>query len=380
MSKQFRIFNRFLILVVVCCVFPHCHLDQIKEIIMNPEDFSTVCPTDEWEYRTPAEVGFDANKWNEWVNSMDLNGNTSWNQNPDREYGVVIVKDGYIIAEFGDPELISVQSASVGKLMAGLTIQLAIDKGLLNAATDPIMDYWTGEGELDDPSKYMNAGYHADITFKDLDQMRGGFPISNGWQWSDCNGVPSWASCTGDPTHDNYAHRPPGQNRYSSGGRWRLHQALTKVIGMPMKDFLDQELMCKIGIKPQDWHMESGKVLHDSIDWYPGMPGYGLFCDPPYYIDGNIVQGGGGWVFMSPRNMARIALLIANRGVWNGERLISDTEFLYSHSGGNNSDLWGDPENNIACAQITTLGLRNAENLSETVGYIKMCNFDAMLE
>jgi CubicO group peptidase (beta-lactamase class C family) len=380
MSKTFRIFNRFLILVVICCVFPNCHLDNIIDIINNPDNVSTPCPTYEWEYRTPAEVGFDVDKWDEWVNSMTLTGHESWGQNPEGNFGLVITKDGYIVAEFGDVDMTSQQSASVGKAFAGLTIQLAIDKGLLNSADDPIQDYWTGEGELDHPDKYMNQGLHQEITFRNLDEMRGGFPISNGWRWSNCQQVPAWADCSGSPRDDNFAHRPPGARHYSSGGRWRLHQALTKVIGTTMKEFLDQELFCKIGIKPEDWRIESGQVLHDSLGWYPNMPGYGLFCDPPYIIDGHEVQGGGGWVFMSAKDLAKIAQLVANQGVWNGEQVISNTDFLYDHDGGNGSSLWADPSTGIACGQVTTRGIKNTQNLSQYVLYISSAKLNNLLE
>ena len=45
-----------------------------------------------------------------------------------------------------------------------------------------------------------------------------------------------WAKYTGDPDHDNYAHVTPGRtSRYSSGGYWRLSQALTAVWGEDLK-------------------------------------------------------------------------------------------------------------------------------------------------
>ena len=283
---------------------------------------------------------------------------------------MVITKNGYLVAEFGDSDLVAVQSSSVGKAFAGLTIQLLIDKGWLDSADDPIHKYWTGEGELTDPSKYMDNDRHKSITFRHLDKMLGGFPISNGWTWSRCSDVPDWATCSGNPMSDNHAHIQPGEYRYSSGGRWRLHQALTAIMCLSMKDFLDQELFHKMGIKAENWWMESGQVLHDDEDWYPNMPGYGLFCDPPYVINGGEVQGGGGWVYMSPKDLARIALLVANKGVWNGERLISDTDFLYNHNGGNYSSMFGDPSNMIACGQVATTGIRNASDPSKTTNYI----------
>ena len=64
------------------------------------------------------------------------------------------------------------------------------------------------------------------------------FPITNGYYWrqgSTSQGagtapgpVPEWAHWTGDPLFDNYSHAEPGtRGLYSSGGQWRLAQALT---------------------------------------------------------------------------------------------------------------------------------------------------------
>ena len=215
----------------------------------NRDDIPLVFPKEEWLRKSPEEVGFDPKKWYAWKDSMVLEGNPSWGQNPDLKFGFVVTKSGYLVAEFGDPNLVAIQSASVGKAFTGLVIQLLLDLGKLKSADDPIYHYWTGEGELSNDFKYMNTGNHQSISFKDLDKMRGGFPISNGWQWSNCEKVPKWATCSGDPSNDNFAHRRPGRKHYSSGGRWRLHQALTKVMGTNMKDFLDEQLFSKIGIK-----------------------------------------------------------------------------------------------------------------------------------
>ena len=96
------------------------------------------------------------------------------------------------------------------------------------------------------------------------------------------------------------------------------------------------------------------------------MPGYGLFCDPPYEIDGCRVQGGGGWVVMSASDLARIGLLVAARGEWNGKRLISDTPLVDGHAGGNKSLMNGWNETMFSWGQVTTAGI-STKGLNETV-------------
>ncbi len=93
-----------------------------------------------------------------------------------------------------------------------------------------------------------------------------------------------------------------------------MSQALTAVWKKELKDVLDEKLFSHMGIKPDDWQWATGKELHDNKLWYPKMPGYGLYCDPPYEFNDCRVQGGGGWVVMSASDLARVGLLVASRG------------------------------------------------------------------
>lgn len=325
-----------------------------------------VYPDNEWKTITPQEAGLDSVKWNAWVARQKPAGNDSWGQNPKRDFGVVVTRGGRLLKTFGNADC-KVQSASVGKAFTSFALQLAIDEGLIKNANDPIHLYWTGEGQLDSSRKQMNRGLHQSLTFYHLHAMRGGFPISNGWLWSQKKDVPSWAKCTGNATADNYAHVEPGtQNRYSSGGRWRLSQALTAVWKKELKDVLDERLFRHMNIESRDWHWSSGKELHDNRAWYPRMPGYGRFCDPPYEIHDCRVQGGGGWVAMSASDLARIGLLVASRGKWKGKQLISDTQLLRGHAGGNSSLMNGWSATMFSWGQVTTTGV-STKGLNETV-------------
>lgn len=323
-------------------------------------------PGERWERITPEKAGLDVLKWDAWLARQEPAGHESWGQNPKREFGVVIARGGYLIKVFGDPDF-KINSASVGKAFTSFALQLAIDEGLIQSADDPLHRYWTGAGRMDAERKRMDRGHHRLLTFFHLHAMKGGFPISNGWFWSEKRDVPSWATWTGDPTADNYAHVEPGtQRRYSSGGRWRLSQALTAIWKMELKDVLDEKLFGRMGIKPDAWGWTTGKQLHDDRRWYPGMPGYGLFCDPPYEINGRRVQGGGGWVVMSASDLARIGLLVAARGEWNGKRLIGDTPLVGGHAGGNKSLMNGWSETMFSWGQVTTAGI-STKGLNETV-------------
>lgn len=277
---------------------------------------------DEWETITPEEAGLDMEKFNAWLESQNPQfGKAYGGQRPEKG-GVVIARGGYLIYSWGDPDF-KYQSASLGKTFTRMAIQIAVDEGLVGRADDFVMNYWTGDGQLE-AHKVLNQSHHKNLTFQHLQDMRGGFPTTNGYFWRNKKDVPSWAEYTGDPDYDNYSHIEPGKERcYSSGGYWRLSQALTSIWKKDLKELLDEKIMSKIGIPADRWDWLSGEYVRNNRDFYPDMPGYGEYLDSPYNINGIPVRGGGGWVVMSASDFARLGLLIATGGVWEDERLIS---------------------------------------------------------
>ncbi|VEP11249.1 Beta-lactamase [Hyella patelloides LEGE 07179] len=317
---------------------------------------TTNFPQQEWQYLIPAEAGIDSIRWKWWNKTQKPQGSSKFGeQHNENQWGVVLAKNGYIIQTWGNPDYLY-QSASVGKAFTKIALQLAVDEGLIGSENDLVRDYWTGETQLTASHQYLNQGHHRSLTFKHLWEHRGGFPISNGYYWLNKQDIPQWANYTGDPIQDNYAHIEPGtEYSYASGGYWRLTQALTAIWGRSLKDVLDEKLFSKMDISGDRWDWLSGKEVHDNVNFYPEMPNYGAFIDPPYEIAANPCVGGGGWVVMSPKDLARVGLLISTGGMWRGERLISDTELLAGHRGGNNSNLL--VKNDFVWAQVTTQGI-----------------------
>ncbi|MBC8229302.1 CocE/NonD family hydrolase [bacterium] len=279
-------------------------------------------PDEKWETITPKESGLDVEKFNAWVKSQSPQFGKAYGGQKPEKGGVVIARGGYIIHTWGNPNF-KYQSASLGKTFTRMALQLAIDEGLVKNVDDLVMNYWIGEGQLE-PHKVLNQGYHRNLTFRHLQDMVGGFPTTNGYFWRNKKDVPSWAKYTGDPDYDNYSHIEPGVERcYSSGGYWRLSQVLTAIWQQDLKALLDEKIMSEIGIPKNRWYWISGEDVRNDIDFYPDMSGYGDYLDPPYRINGIPVRGGGGWVVMSAKDFARLGLLIATGGIWEGECLIS---------------------------------------------------------
>ena len=278
---------------------------------------------------SPEEAGLDTAKFNKWANAVSPEIKMSGGQ-PESDYGLLICRGGRIIRSWGNIDF-KHQSASLGKAFLRLALQLAIDEKLIGSEHDKVMNYWTGEGQLNGTHKYLTNGFNKFITFYHLKWMTSGIPISNGYWWriNSEKDVPKWARWTGDPDYDNYAHIMPGtQTKYSSASQWRLSQVLTAILSeklnMSLKEYLDARIFSKIGIPADEWSWMSGKELADDSLFYPDLPGYGKFNDPPYEINGKTVYGGGGWVIMSARQFARMGILLSTGGVWDGERLVSE--------------------------------------------------------
>ena len=352
----------------------------------------------QWRRISPAEAGLDPDRFDRLLTGAKVEG-AAWEgeTHDDDDWGAVVTRGGYLVHSWGDPDY-TYQTASVGKAFTRALIGLAVWEELIHE-DDPICQTWTGEEQLSHPHKYLDRGYHPRLTWRhligtaeDTSKHYGGFPVTNGFFWRKrayahgirgfVNGVftdrpdakddpgqpvPSWAKWTGDPFFDNYAHVEPGtQGIYASGGIWRLSQALTALWGRDLKDVLDDKLFGKIGIRPERWNWVAGREVFENKNFYPSMPGYGDFIDPPYEIDGNVVRGGGGWAVMSASDLARYGLLVATGGVWAGERLL-DGQWVHSHGGGNGSRLEGDSTTFLSMGMVTTRSLPSLKDFAQLV-------------
>ena len=355
-------------------------------------------PRQQWTRISPAEAGFDGEGFERLLAGARVEG-AAWEGEIHQgdDWGAVLTRGGYLVHSWGDPEY-AYQTASVGKAFTRALVGLSVRAGLIHE-DEPICRTWTGVGELSHPHKYLTEGHHPKLTWRhligkadDTSKHYGGFPVTNGFFWrqgayahsrggfvdgafaarpdaKDDAGhpAPAWARSTGDPFYDNYAHVEPGtEGIYASGGIWRLSQALTALWGRDLKAVLDDELFGQIGIRPERWDWVPGRAVFDDKEFYPSMPGYGDFIDPPYEIGGQVVRGGGGWAVMAASDLARYGLLVASGGAWEGEQLL-DAQWVHSHGGGNGSRLEGDAATFLSLGMVTTQGLPGLKDFAELV-------------
>ena len=231
----------------------------------------------------------------------------------------VIVRHGYVVAEWGDPAAVEM-THSVTKSMLSTVVGLAFDKGLIRSVHDtiansmaPILAVATpGQGIGAEPPSNgrwlmpFSTPHNRRLTW---DHMLRQVSDWEGTLW----GKPEWADRpTGAP--NTWSTRP----RVEPGSVYEYNDVRVNVLALatlniwrrPLPDVLREQIMDPIGAS-STWR------------WY----GY----DNSWIVlDGRAVQsvsGGGHWgggMFINARDMARFGLLTLRRGQWKDRRLLSE--------------------------------------------------------
>ena len=295
---------------------------------------------DDWERRAPAQVGLDARqldeaiafaKANEAKGPRDLEAAhyQSFGREPFGE-GIgpfktrgdptgVILRRGYIVAEWGDPHRVDM-TFSVTKSFLSTTVGLALDRGLIGSVQDRVADYMApvvlvGDGEHGGRTVETPGGsallpfetlHNRKITWDHLLRQTSDW---EGTLW----GKPEWADRpTGEPSEWRTRARlePGSAYEYNDVRVNVLALAALNVWRRPLPQVLKELVMDPIGAS-QTWR------------WYGYENSWVL-------IDGVAMQsvsGGGHWgggMFISARDQARFGYLTLRRGKWKDKQLLSD--------------------------------------------------------
>jgi CubicO group peptidase (beta-lactamase class C family) len=231
----------------------------------------------------------------------------------------MIVRNGYIVAEWGDPHRVDM-TFSVTKSFLSTTVGVAVDRGLIRDVHDRVAPYvgpivsrhpaTTGLG-ADRPARGtllepFTGPHNATITWDHL--LR---------QVSDWDGVlwgkPEWAD---RPDRDagtwlTRERKAPGSAYEYNDTRVNvLALAATNVWRRPLPDVLREHIMDPIGAS-STWRWMG---YHTSMILLDGR-------------EVEVVSGGGHWgggMFISARDQARFGLLTLRRGQWKGKQLLSE--------------------------------------------------------
>jgi CubicO group peptidase (beta-lactamase class C family) len=211
----------------------------------------------------------------------------------------LIVKNGYIIAQWGDVKRVDM-TFSVSKSFLSTVGGIAIDDHLIKSIDDSVKDYvW--DGKFDGP-------HNSKITWRHL--------LTQSSDWSGCLfDICDWADRPPrEGTIDDWKNRrllEPGSTfEYNDVRVNLLAYSLLQVIRKPLPVVLRERIMDPIGASTT-WR------------WY----GYdNSFVN----IDGQMIEsvsGGGhfgGGIFINAMDQARFGLLFARKGKWRNRQLISE--------------------------------------------------------
>ncbi len=298
-------------------------------------------PDVEWKKKSPAEVGMDAAKLqeaidysisNESKNPRDLQQShyQSFGKEPfgdgigpfkdRRPVSGVILRNGYIIAEWGEPFRVDM-THSVTKSFLSTVIGLAYDNGSIRSLNDsvykyvpPILPYGLNLGGNKADQLFNNqlitpfeTPHNRKITWDHLLRQVSDF---EGTLW----GKPEWADRP-SAKPEEWLTRPrnePGRvYEYNDVRVNALALAGLSVWRKPLPQVLKENIMDPINAS-NTWR------------WYGYENSFVV-------IDGEIMQsvsGGGHWgggMIINARDMARFGYLTLRRGKWNGKQLLSES-------------------------------------------------------
>ncbi|MBW3573131.1 MAG: beta-lactamase family protein [Gemmatimonadetes bacterium] len=297
-------------------------------------------PGEDWERRTPEQVGMDAARLdsavafalaNESAAPRDLElahyqtfGREPFGEavGPFAERGEpagIIIRRGYIVAEWGDPRRVDM-TFSVTKSFLSTVVGLAVDRGMIRGVHDPVDPYVGpvfvlppegggrhagGLGE-NRPLRLFDTDRERRITWDHLLRQTSDW---EGTLW----GKPDWADRPlQDPREWLTRERaePGAVFEYNDVRVNLLALAALNVWRRPLPQVLRDHVMDPIGA---------------SATWrWTGYDNSWVLMDG---LAVQSVSGGGHWgggMFISARDMARFGLLALRRGRWGDRQVLSE--------------------------------------------------------
>jgi CubicO group peptidase (beta-lactamase class C family) len=293
----------------------------------------------DWQHKRPEEVGMDSARVAEAVKQAIASENVPSRDIPTflaTTFGArepyfttigpvqprgpasgLIIRHGYIVAEWGEPQRVDM-TFSVTKTFLTTLVGLAWQRGLIRDVNDYARDYMPPGVDL------FDAPHNQKIKWDHLLRQ------SSDWQgtlW----GKPDWADRPEGAKPADWPHRKlwePGTHyKYNDVRVNVLALAALEVWRRPLPQVLRQEIMEPIGAS-STWR------------WY----GYE---NSWVEIDGQKMQsmtGGGHWgggMFINAYDMARFGYLFLRHGTWNGRSIVSEKWMEMARTPGPANEMYG---------------------------------------
>lgn len=282
---------------------------------VSPAAAQYVPTRDTWETRKPSQVGMDDELIAAAVEFAKSHA-TDWPADFSKQAEMfgrplgpvptsraatngVILRHGYIIAEFGDTLAVD-PTYSVAKSYLSTLLGLTIDRGLIKSVTDPVAET-VHDGGYDSP-------HNTKITWQNHATQ------TSEWQ-GDLFGKDH--AFIGKDEYGRGAMKPrdlkePGTYfEYNDVRINRFALSLLRLWKRPLPDVLKTEIMDPIGAS-STW------VYHSYDNATIDIEGTAMKS-----VSGGTRWGGGLWI--NSRDHARFGLLLLRRGEWDGRRIISES-------------------------------------------------------
>ena len=172
---------------------------------------------------------------------------------------------------------------SCTKSITSLLVGVALDNGLINSTEDPIYNIFPEYGHLE-------KGLYKDITIKHLLCMKSGYNPQNDELFRSDNRI-KFALERG------ILDKPGSTFRYDGGNTEILGAIIKATSGAFADDYAKKHLFDPLNIKHFDWEIAKQ-------EGYPSMAGS---------------------LHLLPRDMVKIGLLVLNKGVFNGQQIVSES-------------------------------------------------------
>jgi CubicO group peptidase (beta-lactamase class C family) len=273
-----------------------------------------VPPRGSWAHHDPAREGFDPARLAaavEWVKTQETDMPRDFSTqvkifgrplgpvpNTRALTNGVIIRHGYIVAEWGDTAAVD-PTYSVAKSYLSTLLGLAIDRGLIRSIDDPVGSY-VHDGGYDSPhNARITWRHHATQTSEWEGELFG----------KDSRFLDK-AEFGAGAMKPRDIHEPGTYFEYNDVRVNRLSLSLLRVWKRPLPQVLKAEIMDPIGAS-DSWSYRG--YANSTVD---------LDGTPVESVSGGTRWGGGLW--MSTLDHARFGLLVLRKGDWGGRRILSE--------------------------------------------------------
>ena len=207
---------------------------------------------------------------------------------------LLVFRNGKLISEAYLKDLDDISQRrmiwSCTKQVTAMLVGIALDQGLIKSLDDPIEDYMGSALDGHDDKK--------NITIRNLITMRSGIAFSNDGAGGETDQLLRQKPASSlNFILDLPMTAQPGQLfNYNDGDPHLLSIIIQGLVGQPLDAWADDVLFSKIGVENLHWVR---------------------------YKDGTTLGGFG--IETTARELSKIALVIANKGEYNGQRIISSS-------------------------------------------------------